>query len=265
MDYLEQKIRRRLALIWNINPNSFLGNHLLSFLTLTRAAGFMLGVILITLGFNKLTQPQNTPLQKTQIVKNNSHLSQKSRILLPQIQSIALTRPNSKTIQFPDLGIAISSLYLNLTIKPGETKKAFSIISFGARQIYMRGDPTNAGSGISWVSDGNNFTGNKPLTFSLHVKENVSPGTYRGKAIILVYPAGLERWVANIEVNVLKKYETNPANTTASSNPGPTQVPVSSPTPQPTPFTPLNPTPFPALPDPLPLPGIKNNLIPILP
>lgn len=110
--------------------------------------------------------------------------------------------PTPTSIELDDLGIRISNLRSNFSLKPGESKQALTITSTGASGISMYGYPTSYGPGINWSISSAGLTKGRSIDISIEAINTVPPGTYKGKAIVISYPSNKKQVIGDIEVIV---------------------------------------------------------------
>lgn len=141
--------------------------------------------------------------------------------------------PTPTPIVLNDMGTSVTNLEKNITLAPGESRRALTITSTGANGISMYGYPTGYGPGINWsVSSAGLVTG-RSIDIKVQVNNNVPEGTYTGNVEIISYPSNKRQKIGEITVKVEKKAE--PTATPTSAQPSSTPAPGTTATPTPTP------------------------------
>lgn len=126
--------------------------------------------------------------------------------------------PTATPTATPDTGIVISDLRSTLTVRAGgPAVDAFKITSTGASGVTLYGYPTTYGPGLNWSFASAGLVPGSPKTVVVQANENVPAGTYRGEAIVIVYPSNQRAKVADMVITV----ETQPTPT-ATVQPSPT-------------------------------------------
>lgn len=141
--------------------------------------------------------------------------------------------PTPTPILLNDMGISIGNLEKNVTLSPGESRRALTITSTGANGISMYGYPTSYGPGINWSISSTGLVTGKSIDINIKVNSNIPEGSYTGNVEIISYPTNTRQKIGEVTVKVEKKIEPTAAPT--STQPSSTPVPGTAATPTPTP------------------------------